>query len=722
MSILPNMTLIADSLGWAVLHSLWQGLVAAGLVIVVRSLSNERAAELRYFTGIVTLCSLLFAFIGTFLYYFNTGVSATSGAALSNIQTITLTTPETVIASNPLLRFADYTNLIGIFWALGFTVLGIRYLSAFRMTHILRTTGLSALPTDWQTRFERLAAKSDVSSKVRAYFSEHVSSPITFGFLKPIVLLPAWFFTGMTSEQCEAVILHELAHIRRHDYLTNILQIIIKTVFFYHPAVGFICKGLDTDREHACDDFAVLLNKNPESLATALGTIRLKAARDGGVFALSASGRDAPLIGRLKRLMGTQASAMQKGTTRGLAAMAMLVASAALLMILGTTVSQANPQKQNGSQIRDEIILAGGDTQKTDIVVNGQTYSVVKNYDKTTAKTVYKNGHKYFIINGKKYLSKYDYSFYAKDGKTYVVKTKNNGKDYIQIGGNWHQVRTKSQSKLTPLTPPTNYLVSDQTWQANEDRIERANERRQAALERAQQRREASFERAEDRRQAAWELAQERREAEIERKQAHLRQKIERKKRTLDSPSSDRVKKINKLEQKIQSKRTKLKNAHNMSQNELGRLQGEIGRLQGQIGRMQGERGRGQRELGRLQSELGQLQGELGRMQGEWGQKMASLEQKKYYAMRDRLIQVLKADGYMKTDRSKVTIKMTPTDIFINGEQLTNAKESKYCDIVSDYIDRKGNMKKIVIKPGYLHISYKDAKSNSNYSYTHNEN
>jgi len=159
-----------------------------------------------------------------------------------------------------------------------------------------------------------------------------------------------------------------------------------------------------------------------------------------------------------------------------------------------------------------------------------------------------------------------------------------------------------------------------------------------------------------------------------------------------------------------------------MSQSELGRLQGEIGRLQGDIGHMQGQTRRYKRELGMLQGELGQLQGKLGRIQGAWGQKRAAIEQKKYYAMRDRLIPVLKADGYMKTDRSKVTIKMTATQTFINGKQLSKAKEKKYCDIVSEYFDHKNDVKRIVIKPGYLHISQKSKTGNTNYSYTHNEN
>jgi len=431
MSMLPNMNLVAASLGWAVLHSLWQGIVAAGIIYVVRTITRERASEARYFIGTITLCTLLFAFIGTFLYYYNSG-AVVSGAGRTDImQTITIGFTPAAGTGNPLTRIGDFTSLIGVFWAACFLVLGIRYMTAFRLTHKLRTTGLSVLPSNWQTRFTALAAKSGVSGKVRAYISEHVSSPITFGFFKPIVLVPTWFFTGMTPEQCKAVLLHELAHIRRHDYLTNILQIAIKTVFFYHPAVQFICKGLDTDREHACDDFAVMLTKNPESLATALGTIRLKAARDGGVFALSADGRDAPLMERLKRLVGaeitkTSGQGLQKGTSRGLAATAMIGTVMALIMTLGTTPSQAHPHKENlvqnikKTQKENQNTLAGGVNSKSQNTIASPT------------------------------------------------------------------------TPIRPTPPPTNYWISEQEHAATQARAERANERRKAALERAKKTREVA--------------------------------------------------------------------------------------------------------------------------------------------------------------------------------------------------------------------------------------
>jgi hypothetical protein len=85
--------------------------------------------------------------------------------------------------------------------------------------------------------------------------------------------------------------------------------------------------------------------------------------------------------------------------------------------------------------------------------------------------------------------------------------------------------------------------------------------------------------------------------------------------------------------------------------------------------------------------------------------------------MRDRLIPQLKHDGFMKSENSKVVLKLTENDIFINGQKLANAQEGEYCDIVSDYLDRKGDVKKIVIKPGYLHVEAKGKSGHSSYTF-----
>ena len=195
---LPDLTLVLDSLGWAVLHSTWQGALAALLIWGLRTFTKEAAADVRYMGGMITLVGLLAAFIGTFLYYFGLGSSAANSTitlfGLNGVDEVAAATQETL---SPLSVLLNSTNIIGATWSVCFGILGARYLAAFRLTHKLRKTGLSDLPSVWQHRFAALARRCNVNAKTQAFISEHVSSPITFGFFKPIVLVPTWFFTGM---------------------------------------------------------------------------------------------------------------------------------------------------------------------------------------------------------------------------------------------------------------------------------------------------------------------------------------------------------------------------------------------------------------------------------------------------------------------------------------------------------------------------------------------
>src|SRR5205814_4150217 len=114
--------------------------------------------------------------------------------------------------------------------------------------------------------------------------------PAVVGWVRPIVLVPASVFTGLTAEQIEALLAHELAHVRRHDYLINLLQTVTETLFFYHPAVWWVSRAIRNERENCCDDLAVEICGNTLAYVRALtdleqmrqGMPRLAMAADGG--------------------------------------------------------------------------------------------------------------------------------------------------------------------------------------------------------------------------------------------------------------------------------------------------------------------------------------------------------------------------------------------------------------------------------------------------------
>jgi len=166
------------------------------------------------------------------------------------------------------------------------------------------------VPANWAQRISVLALQVGIKRTVRLHVSRFVNSPLTIGFIKPIILVPAGFLSNLPPAQIEAVLLHELGHIRRYDYLLNLLQSTIKTVLFFHPVIHIICKMIDTDREKACDDLAVDQNSDPKALAMGLAALRLQLT--GPRISMAAVDNNNPLLTpsqyRLQNVLHNQSS------------------------------------------------------------------------------------------------------------------------------------------------------------------------------------------------------------------------------------------------------------------------------------------------------------------------------------------------------------------------------------------------------------------------------
>src|SRR5262249_61594690 len=121
----------------------------------------------------------------------------------------------------------------------------------------LRRSRHAVVLTEWQQTLDRLIERMHLSRSVRLLATDRVDSPSVIGWLRPVILVPVGVLCGLAPEQVEALLAHELAHIRRHDYLVNVLQGIVESLLFYHPAVWWISNQIRAEREHCCDDLAV---------------------------------------------------------------------------------------------------------------------------------------------------------------------------------------------------------------------------------------------------------------------------------------------------------------------------------------------------------------------------------------------------------------------------------------------------------------------------------
>src|SRR5205085_11492852 len=151
----------------------------------------------------------------------------------------------------------------------------------------------------WQETLARLARRLRVSRPVRLCASALVEVPTVVGWLRPVVLLPVCALTALSAPQLEALIAHELAHIRRHDYLCNLLQTIIETLLFYHPAVWWLSKRVRIEREHCCDDAAVAATGDVLVYARALTALEQLRRRPAPALVIAANGGS--LMQRIQR-------------------------------------------------------------------------------------------------------------------------------------------------------------------------------------------------------------------------------------------------------------------------------------------------------------------------------------------------------------------------------------------------------------------------------------
>ncbi len=165
-----------------------------------------------------------------------------------------------------------------------------------RVQHLKR----SGQPCDqrWSTKLEPLKSKLALRGHVTLLESALVRVPSVIGWLKPVILLPPATLSGLTVPQLEAVLLHELAHIKRRDYLVNLLQSLVETLFFYHPAARWLSKQVRTERENCCDDLVVHVTDDPLTYARAL--TRLETDRSQTPIQMAASGGH--LMNRVRRL------------------------------------------------------------------------------------------------------------------------------------------------------------------------------------------------------------------------------------------------------------------------------------------------------------------------------------------------------------------------------------------------------------------------------------
>jgi GWxTD domain-containing protein len=288
----------AMSISWTLVHSLWQGAVAGLFLLAV--LVVARSPRSRYACACAALVVTVAGFALTLVIEISEAGAdaAAANLAIPQLRAAPGQSGATLVRD---LRLDDVLPWLAPLWILGVVVFELRSAGGWIAARRLRRRGVCNAPEFWRQRLGQLSRTMRLSRPVILLESCLAEVPVVLHDWRPAILVPAGLLSNMPAAQVEAILLHELAHIRRHDYLVNVLQTVVEGLLFYHPAVWWISSVMRTEREHCCDDLVVESSGDAGVYAAALTYLENNRLGSGSA-ALAATGGN--LVKRVRRILG----------------------------------------------------------------------------------------------------------------------------------------------------------------------------------------------------------------------------------------------------------------------------------------------------------------------------------------------------------------------------------------------------------------------------------
>lgn len=242
-------------IGLTLMHFVWQGALIGAFYALLRLNLRMATPQTRYLLGLLTLSVLACTPIITFLSLAATPEFAatpiTQDAAAAHLITADQFVTPAASGLNALLSW------ITCLWLAGVAVFATRMIFAWSSALHLRADSYPGEPRRWDQLLGKLCAEFGVDRRVSLALSAKLLTPAVIGWLRPVILMPPSVLSGLSTDQIEMIVLHELAHIRRHDYLINALQMVLETLLFYHPVIHWVSNQTRAEREYCCDDMVV---------------------------------------------------------------------------------------------------------------------------------------------------------------------------------------------------------------------------------------------------------------------------------------------------------------------------------------------------------------------------------------------------------------------------------------------------------------------------------
>lgn len=344
-----------QALGWAVLNSLWQmALLWIAYQLITAVLHLQKSAQRATLASALLFGGFIW-FVFTFLIVLDNKSGASGQLTLLSIASNNETFDQWFRSCLPWASMVYLALLI-------FPVLN--FVRNYRYVQHIRHHGISKAGVEWRMFVQKISGHLGIQKPVQVWISELVNSPVTIGYLKPVILLPMAAVNQLSSQQLEAILLHELSHIRRMDYLTNLISRVIQTILYFNPFVKAFSRIIESEREKSCDEMVMQFQYEPHGYASALLVLeqssRCIASR---TLAMAAAGsKKNQLLHRVESILG-----IKKKETFSFYKLAGVLSAVLCLLALNALVIFSKPVKSKSapgfflSQLSSPLNFVSGD-------------------------------------------------------------------------------------------------------------------------------------------------------------------------------------------------------------------------------------------------------------------------------------------------------------------------------------------------------------------------
>ncbi len=311
---------ITEALGWTILHSLWQGAAIVILIGLLMVVFRKQSAKFRYKLAYSGMLLMFVTAIVTFIVKWNPIVATPEEGVSTELDQMSLAMvlnlfngsgqPTEVgfwegVQTNAINYFNQNIPLFVTIWLMGMLLMSLRFMGGLIISQRIRHYRIVDISADLQLKIYKLANKIHLDKTFDIVGSEFARVPMVTGWFRPVLIVPVSMFVQLPYEQVEAILVHELAHIRRNDYLQNIIQSLIEVLFFYHPAIWWLSSLLRQEREHICDDAAIKFTNDPMLYAKALASLQEMNYSYGGLAPALFKSKN-QLLKRIQRMLNNK--------------------------------------------------------------------------------------------------------------------------------------------------------------------------------------------------------------------------------------------------------------------------------------------------------------------------------------------------------------------------------------------------------------------------------